>query len=71
MWLKILVCPFILGDEKKCIYAVTDVTQEHNDREKIAARSVEILLQCIGEETSGVHELVPFRIISGESTRRI
>lgn len=40
MWLKILVCPFVLGDEKKCIYAVTDVTQEHNDREKIAAAVV-------------------------------
>lgn len=40
MWLKILICPFLLGDEKKCLYAVTDVTQEHNDREKIAAAVV-------------------------------
>ena len=52
-------------------YLTPKLTTIRQDREKIAARSVEILLQCIGEETSGVHELVPFRIISGESTRRI
>ena len=52
-------------------YLTPKLTTIRQDREKIAARSVEILLQCIGEETSGVNELVPFRIISGESTRRI
>lgn len=37
MWLKVLICPFYLGEDKKCIYAVTDVTQEYEDREKITA----------------------------------
>ncbi|WP_050696922.1 hybrid sensor histidine kinase/response regulator [Anaeromassilibacillus senegalensis] len=40
MWLKVLICPFLLGGEPKCLYAVTDVTQEHQDREKIAAAVV-------------------------------
>ena len=40
MWLKVLICPFRLGGEAKCIYAMTDVTQEHNDREKIEAAVV-------------------------------
>lgn len=33
MWLKVLICPFRLGGEAKCIYAMTDVTQEHHDQE--------------------------------------
>lgn len=40
MWLKVLVCPFYLGGEAKCIYAITDVTQEYNDKERIAAAVV-------------------------------
>lgn len=40
MWLKVLICPFRLGGEAKCIYAMTDVTQEHYDRERIAAAVV-------------------------------
>lgn len=40
MWLKVLVCPFQLGNEPKCIYAITDVTQEHRDQEKISAAVV-------------------------------
>lgn len=40
MWLKVLICPFRLGGETKCIYAITDVTQEHQDQEKIAAAVV-------------------------------
>ena len=40
MWLKVLICPFLLGGEAKCIYAMTDVTQEHHDQEKIAAAVV-------------------------------
>ena len=37
MCLKILICPFRLGDTPKCIYAVTDVTKERQDRERIEA----------------------------------
>ncbi|WP_181995664.1 ATP-binding protein [Clostridium sp. AM58-1XD] len=40
MWLKILTCPFYLGNDPKCIYAVTDITKEQNDRETIAAAVV-------------------------------
>ncbi len=40
MWLKVLICPFRLGGEAKCIYAITDVTQEHKDQERIAAAVV-------------------------------
>lgn len=40
MWLKVLICPFHLGGEAKCIYAMTDVTQEHHDQEKISAAVV-------------------------------
>lgn len=40
MWLKVLICPFRLGNDPKCIYTITDVTQEHQDREKIAAAVV-------------------------------
>lgn len=40
MWLKVLICPFRQGDELKCIYAITDITKEHKDRENIAAAVV-------------------------------
>lgn len=40
MWLKILICPFHLGTAPKCIYAITDITKEHQDRERIAAAVV-------------------------------
>lgn len=40
MWLKVLICPFRLSGDAKCIYAITDVTQEHNDQEKIEAAVV-------------------------------
>lgn len=40
MWLKVLICPFQLGSEPKCLYAITDVTQEHHDQEKISAAVV-------------------------------
>ena len=40
MWLKILICPFHLGTAPKCIYAVTDITKEHQDRERIEAAVV-------------------------------
>lgn len=40
MWLKILICPFCLGTVPKCIYAITDITKERQDRERIAAAVV-------------------------------
>lgn len=35
MWLKILICPFLLGKSAKYIFAITDVTEEHSAKEKI------------------------------------
>lgn len=40
MWLKILICPFLLGGIQKHIYAVTDVTEERKARENITAAVV-------------------------------
>lgn len=37
MWLKVLICPFLLGGAPKHIYAVTDITEEHKARENITA----------------------------------
>ncbi len=41
------------------------------DQLHLADRSVEILLRCIDEKCSAVHEIVAFDFIEGESTRRI
>jgi LacI family transcriptional regulator len=51
-------------------YLTPKLATIRQEREQIADRSVEILLSCINEEAKAVHELVPFRIISGESTGR-
>lgn len=37
MWLKVLICPFLLRNKPKHIFAVTDVTEERQARENIAA----------------------------------
>lgn len=37
MWLKVLICPFILSNRMKYIFAVNDVTAENNAREKITS----------------------------------
>lgn len=52
-------------------YLTPKLTTIRQEREQIAARSVELLLDSIGERAGAVHELVPFRIISGESTRKL
>lgn len=52
-------------------YLTPKLTTIRQEREQIAARSVELLLDSIGEGAGAVHELVPFRIISGESTRKL
>lgn len=52
-------------------YLTPKLTTIRQDRETIAARSVEILLDNISEGTGAVHETVPFQIISGESAKKL
>lgn len=52
-------------------YVTPKLTTIRQDRETIAARSVEILLQNISSGISAVHETVPFQIIAGESARAL
>jgi len=52
-------------------YLAPKITTIRQNRETIAKRSVEILLECIQEGATAVHEVVPFELISGESTREI
>jgi len=52
-------------------YLTPKLTTIRQDRETIAKRSVEILLACIRDNMKAVHEVVPFKVIAGESTREI
>lgn len=50
-------------------YLTPQLTTIRQHGEHIADRSVEILLCCIGERCSAVHEVVQFDLIPGESVR--
>lgn len=50
-------------------YITPKLTTVKQNREIIAQRSVEILLDSIGNGSRAVHETVPFSIIVGESTK--
>lgn len=52
-------------------YLTPKLTTIRQDRERIADRSVELLIESIGEEKAASHEVVPFRVIVGESTGRL
>lgn len=52
-------------------YVTPKLTTIRQDREKIAARSVAILLSNLEGDQPAVHELVPFSVIKGESARQI
>ena len=52
-------------------YLYPKLTTIRQNRERIAQRSVEILLDCIDNSAKAVHETVPFSIIVGESTRKL
>ena len=52
-------------------YLVTRLTTIRQNRELIAKRSIEILLEKIGGNNDAVHELIPFRLIAGESTKQL
>ena len=47
------------------------LTTVGQDRESIARRSVEILLDSIQEKKKAVHEVTPFVLMEGESVRKI
>ena len=52
-------------------YLTPSLATIRQDRERIADRSVELLLSQIENRVSPEHELVPFQIISGESARKL
>lgn len=52
-------------------YCDPKLTTIQQDGDKMAKRGVEILLQCIEKNTPAVHEIVPFRVINGESVRKL
>lgn len=51
-------------------YTIPRLTTIRQNREGIASRSVEILLKCIDENSSAVHEIQPFHLVPGESVCR-
>jgi len=53
-------------------YLVTKLTTIRQNREEIARRSIEILIDKIENKNSmAIHEVIPFRLISGESTKSL
>ena len=52
-------------------YLSPRLTTVRQARERIADRSLEILLSCIAGEHPAVHELLPFDIVTGESAAEI
>ena len=52
-------------------YMVPKLTTIRQNREEIARRSVEILMNNIENDSPAVHEVVPFDIINGESTKQL
>lgn len=52
-------------------YLVTKLTTIRQNREEIAKRSIEILIDKIENGGDAIHELIPFRLITGESTKSL
>ena len=52
-------------------YLVTKLTTIRQNREEIAKRSVDILIDKIEHSGDAVHEIIPFRLITGESTKSL
>ena len=52
-------------------YLVTKLTTIRQNREEIAKRSIEILIDKIENGGDAIHELIPFRLIAGESTKSL
>ncbi len=54
-----------------CRFMTPKLTTIRQHRETIATRSLDILLQCIQDGASAVHEITPFELIQGESTQTL
>ncbi len=52
-------------------FVTPKLTTVRQDREKLAMRSVEILLKNIREKGAAVHEVTPFELLEGESVKEI
>lgn len=52
-------------------YLTPELCTIRQHKEHLADRSVEILLQCIDEQSPAIHEVVDFDFIPGESTKQI
>lgn len=52
-------------------YMVPNLTTIQQPSDKIASRCVDILLECITENSPSVREIIPFTLIKGESTQRL
>lgn len=52
------------------MYMVPRLTTIRQYKESIVQRSIEILLSCIEDKTSAVHEVVPFQFVPGESVQK-
>lgn len=52
-------------------YLDPQLTTIRQQRELIASRSVDILLQCIEKKAPAIHEVTPFDLFPGQSVRRL
>ncbi len=52
-------------------YCVPRLTTIRQNVSRLATRGVEILLHCVEENSSAVHEIVPFELVEGESVRQL
>ncbi len=52
-------------------YTVPRLTTIRQHREEMATRGVEILLNCLNDKVTAVHEIEPFYLIPGESVRKL
>ncbi len=52
------------------MYLSPRLTTIRQHRESIVQRSIDILIECIEDQTSAVHEVVPFQFVPGESVQK-
>ncbi len=52
-------------------YISPRLTTIRQSKEKIASRSIEILLECIENKKDAIHELEPFYLVAGESAKAL
>ena len=52
-------------------YLVPKLATIRQNREEIARQSIEVLMQAVYGRADAVHRVVPFEILTGESTKRL